>query len=73
MSEPRYGTPTTGFGFKLKEQREKRKISQQELADLSGVPISTIQSLEINRRRPLVITATKLAKALGVTTPELYK
>lgn len=73
MAEKRYSKVEGGFGQKLQGHRTLKKMTQEELARISGVPLSTIQALEINRRRPLQITATKLAKALGVLVPELYK
>ena len=34
------------LAYKIKFERNKRNISQEELADLSGVSISTIKNLE---------------------------
>ena len=59
--------------FKIKELREKRKLSQTELAELSGVSRPTISRLEsgedvvINSR-----TLEKLAKALEVSIKTLF-
>lgn len=59
--------------FKIKELREKRKLSQAELAELSGVSRPTISRLEsgedvvINSR-----TLEKLAKALEVSIKTLF-
>lgn len=59
--------------FKIKELREKRKLSQTELAELSGVSRPTISRLEsgedvvINSR-----TLEKLSKALGVSIKTLF-
>ena len=58
--------------------REKAGISQQELGRLSGVPqgvISTIESflseVETGTKSPSLLTAAKLARALGCTIDEL--
>jgi transcriptional regulator with XRE-family HTH domain len=43
------------------------------LAEASGVPIGTIRDYEQSRREPLLATAAKLARALGVTIEELIE
>jgi transcriptional regulator with XRE-family HTH domain len=59
--------------FKIKELREKRKLSQAELAEMAGVSRPTISRLEsgedvvINSR-----TLEKLAKALEVSIKSLF-
>ena len=56
---------------KLREIRKKKKISQKELADLSGVYQSCISMYENGQRSPRLEIATKIASALGVTVDEL--
>lgn len=59
--------------YKIKEIREKKRISQTELAKLSGVSRQTIISLESESN---VETTTKtlraLADALGVSVKTLF-
>src|SRR4051794_941075 len=55
------------FGERLKELREKAELTQAELAERSGVPIGTIRDYEQVKRDPLLPTAVKLARAVGVS------
>lgn len=57
----------------IKEKRLERNLSQQELADLSGVSKSYIGDLERNEKEPTIEVLCKLAKALKVDIKELYK
>jgi transcriptional regulator with XRE-family HTH domain len=50
----------------LKELREGQALSQNDLALLAGVAISTILELEKGRRSPRPSTRRKLARALRV-------
>lgn len=56
--------------IRLQEIRRAKKISQQKLADLSGVPLRTIQDIE-RQDNCMVSNALKLAKALGVSLDTL--
>lgn len=59
--------------YKIKELREKRRLSQAELAELSGVSRATIIRLE-NTEEVVINTGTleKLAKALNVSIKSLF-
>lgn len=58
----------------LKEIREQKKLSQYQLASLSGVPQQTISAIESQKRQnPGVETLYPIAKALGCTVDDLYK
>jgi transcriptional regulator with XRE-family HTH domain len=59
--------------YKIKELREKRKLSQAELAELSGVSRATIIRLE-NTEEVVINTGTleKLASALNVSIKSLF-
>ena len=52
--------------YRLKEHRERRGLTQEELAMLSGVSRPTIAALELAYRRAYPRTTEKLAKALKV-------
>ena len=57
---------------KLKELREKRKMTQEELANTSGVSRTTIANIERGVETSTTIgTIAKLAEALGVTPAKL--
>ncbi len=50
----------------LKQFRESRVLTQEELAKASGVSLSQIIRLESGKNRPRPATIRKLAKALGI-------
>jgi transcriptional regulator with XRE-family HTH domain len=59
--------------FRVKELREKKKLTQQELADRSGVSRSLIVSLETGERTVTTTsTIEKLADALGVSVKSIF-
>lgn len=57
--------------YRLKEHRERRGLTQEELAKLSGVSRPTIAALELGYRQAYSSTTDKLAKALKVKPGEL--
>ena len=60
------------FAERLKNARLDAGLSQQQLADKSGVAMRTIQNWESGERRPSNFTKVEqIAKVLGVTTTEL--
>ena len=59
------------FNERLKELREKSKLTQEQLAKVSGVSSRMIQRYEYGTSRPRLDAAEKLAKALNVTTDQL--
>jgi XRE family transcriptional regulator, fatty acid utilization regulator len=56
---------------RLKTLRLKVGLSQNDLAEKSGVNVDNIQNAEQGRRVPRVEILLKLARALGVTVDEL--
>jgi len=59
--------------LRLRELREERGFSQYGLAQESGVGRSTIAALEAAERGAHPSTMRALARALGVTVPDLYR
>ncbi|GIM48461.1 transcriptional regulator [Collibacillus ludicampi] len=55
------------IGARLKELREKKGLSQSELADLSGVERGTISRIENNHLTPSLSTLITLCSSLEVT------
>lgn len=61
------------MGYRVKEIREKRGMTQEALAAESGVSRATISALEKGTERNTTSkTLSKLAKALGVSLEELF-
>ena len=59
--------------YKIRELREKRGISQEELAKQSGVSRSLIAELEGNAKySPTVKTLWKIANVLNVKVQSLF-
>ena len=61
------------IGEKLRETRKRKLLTQQQLAERSGVGIATIIRIEGNQVEPRGSTIRKLAEALGVDPHELVK
>jgi transcriptional regulator with XRE-family HTH domain len=60
-----------GFGTRLRALREKRGLSQQELADIIGIHLSQLSRLEREASFPTAETVLSLARALHATTDAL--
>ncbi len=59
--------------YKIKEIREKKRISQTELAKLSGVSRQTIIALETKDDVDTTVgTLNSIATALGVSVKSLF-
>jgi transcriptional regulator with XRE-family HTH domain len=54
------------FGKRLRKLRTDAELTQEELAAKSGMTRSSIAKFERDEREPLLTTANRLAKALGV-------
>lgn len=59
------------FKDRLKEERAKKKLSQNELATAIGVHVTNISRYERGENRPTTDVLKKLAGALDVTTDYL--
>ena len=60
------------FESKIHVYRATRRMSQQELADLVGVPRQTIVQLERTRYNPSMLLAYSIAQVFGVTIEDLF-
>ena len=50
----------------LKDRREALKVTQEHLAELSGVGLRTLKAIETGNGNPTIDTLTKLAEVLGM-------
>jgi transcriptional regulator with XRE-family HTH domain len=50
----------------LKDRREALKVNQEYLAELSGVSLRTLKSIESGKGNPTFDTLNKLAEVLGM-------
>lgn len=61
------------MGYKIKEYREAIKMSQEELAERSGVSRGTISALENGSAKNTTSkTLLKLAEALGTSVDKIF-
>lgn len=59
--------------YKIREMREKRHLSQEELAQMSGVSRGIVVRLESDTEyETQVSTLEKIANALGVSIKSLF-
>jgi len=65
--------PLKLFADRLKELREKRKVSQQRLSELAGLNRNYVSDVERGRRNPCLNNIVKLAEALDVSPAELFR
>ena len=50
----------------LKERREALNVTQEHLAELSGVGLRTLKAIETGKGNPTIDTLAKLADVLGL-------
>lgn len=59
--------------FFIREIRERKGLSQEQLSRLSGVSASHIGYIENGEREPTVSVLCRLAKALNVSILDLFR
>lgn len=59
------------FGKRLRELRLKRKLTQVQVAEQSGMMQNHISELEHGERMPSLVTLLKLAAAIGCKPTDL--
>lgn len=59
------------FGQRLRELRNRRNLSQRELADMIGVSKSSVNMYERDEREPGFKTLGRIADLFGVSTDYL--
>jgi HTH-type transcriptional regulator, competence development regulator len=65
-------SPTT-FGARLREAREGQGLTQEQVAERSGVHATEVSRIEAGKRDPKVSTLLRLAAALGVPAGSLLE
>ncbi len=66
-------TPSVDVGRRLKELRERRRISLRELGRLSGLSTNTLSMIERGLSSPSVSTLYRLVDALGVPISTVFQ
>jgi len=67
----RSSLPSAAFKQRLREMREKRGLSQAQLAERAGLQPAAVSHFETGARKPSFENLVKLAEALSVTTDYL--
>jgi transcriptional regulator with XRE-family HTH domain len=65
--------PTERFGENLVQIRRARRLSQESLAERSGLHRTQISLVETGRRQPRIETVVRLAGALEVPIESLFE
>ena len=55
------------IGREIRKRRQELRLTQQSLADMSGVSVRMIKSIEGDYANPSMRTVDKLLKTLGLT------
>lgn len=61
----------TALGPNLREARERLELTQEQVAERSGVYAGEISRIELGKRDPQISTLERLAKAVEVTPGQL--
>jgi len=61
------------FGKRIREERLKRELSQEELADIAGVHRTYIGMIERAEKNITLLNIEKIAKALNIKISELFE
>lgn len=60
------------LGVKIKKLRISKDLSQQKLAELSGLSLRTIQRIEKDQVKPTSDTISRLSEALNINITEVF-
>jgi transcriptional regulator with XRE-family HTH domain len=61
------------FGKRVRELRTERNLTQQQLADISGLHKNYIGMIERGERNPSLLNIAVLARSFEITISELMK
>ncbi len=60
-------------GRNVRRIREKKGLTQEKFAEISGFSQQYLSSLENGRRNPTVVTIYELARAMGISHLDLLR
>ena len=67
--------PETKFkilGSRIRTARKKCNLTQQKLADQTGLAIKTVQDIEKGKKNPTYETLSRLVERLGISADTLF-
>ena len=59
------------FGFRVRQERLSKNVTQEKLAELAQLNVRTIQKIEAGHTNILITTAKRLKKAIGCSWESL--
>ena len=65
--------PHVAFGLAVKERRNERDISQEDLGELADLHRTFISDIERGARNPTITTVFKIARALKINPSKLVE
>ena len=63
----------TAFGSNLRRERERRKLTQEKLAEKADLDPSYISGIERGVRNPSILSVVRIANALSTTVSDLSR
>jgi transcriptional regulator with XRE-family HTH domain len=69
--KPKIDKPVAAICHEVRRRREELGLTQEELADLSGLTPNYIGAIELGKRDPSVSSMRSLARGLGISLAEL--
>lgn len=63
----------TSVGRNFAHIRNAKGLTQEQVAELSGISQQYLSGLELGKRNPTILTLHELAQALGVTIEDLVR
>lgn len=61
------------FGEKVRKSRKEQGLSQEDLAELIKRDPRTVVAIEAGKRNPTLNTINKIARALKIPLPDLFR
>ena len=61
------------FGQKVRKLRKQKDLTQEKLAELTGIDYSYLNLIENGKRNPSLKVIAKLARVLGVPLDDLVR
>lgn len=71
--ESKGGVLAWSIGQKIRAAREKKNLTQEDLAKLTGIARANIARFETGRHAPKIATVQRVARALDLKTTDLLK
>ena len=58
---------------KIRVERARQRMSQQELAEKTGVSRQTINAIELGKFNPSTVLALKMSLVFGISVNEIFQ